>query len=336
MKNVCVAGYGAIGPIHARALCRLDDVRLWAVCEPDPERAEKAKRKYGVKVYSDFDEMLQSGEADAVHICTPHYLHKEMAMKALRAGCDVVLEKPASMNRAELEELMVAEAQAKGRVCVMLQNRTNDCIKMLAEIIKKQENTGAFLSINGTVTWLRDEAYYRHDAWRGKWVTEGGGLLINQAIHLIDLMGFLGGKISRVRGSISTKWLDGVIEVEDTADAVFQFQNGTRGCFYATNASVCSTPVQLDVFFEKVHYRYADHCLYEIRDGKFAGVICYDGGDVPGKAVWGDGHSRVIQSFYESAQDSGGYITLKDAENSAKALFAFYESAKNGGGWVTV
>ena len=335
MKKVCIVGYGAIGPIHARAVSRLDHTQLYAVCDPNAQRAAKAVQKYGIKSFSDFDEMLQSGEVDAIHICTPHYLHKDMAVKALALGLDVVLEKPATMNASELDELLAAEKASKGRLCVMLQNRTKLCVRTLREIMRNEEQTGALIGVNGYMTWYRSEEYYQSDAWRGKWATEGGGLLINQAIHLIDLMTYIGGEIEAVRGSISTKLLDGAIEVEDTADALFRFKNGVRGCFYAANTSVASTPVQMDVFFEKVRYRYADDTLYEFKNEKFVRVVCTDDDNAPGKKVWGDGHSRVIQSFYSKEKNNDSYATLADAENSARALFAFYESAKNGSKWLS-
>lgn len=333
MRKVCIVGYGAIGPIHARAVSRLKHTRLYAVCEPDACRAANAVQKYGVKSFSDFGEMLQSGEVDAVHICTPHYLHKDMAVKALAMGLDVVLEKPAVINASELDELLAAEKTSKGRLCVMLQNRTKSCVRMLREIMKNEEQTGALVAVNGYMTWYRSEEYYRSGEWRGKWATEGGGLLINQAIHTIDLMAYIGGGIEAVRGSLSTKLLDGVIEVEDTADALFRFKNGQRGCFYAANTSVVSIPPQLDIFFEKVRYRYADDTLYEFKNGKFIRTVCTDDENAPGKKVWGDGHSRVIQNFYGEGKSESSYTTLVDAENSARALFAFYESAKNGSKW---
>lgn len=332
MKNACIVGFGAIGPVHAAALSDIANVRIAAVCDIKPARAEAAAEKYGATPFCDFEEMLRSGCADTVHICTPHYLHKDMAVAAMAVGCDVVLEKPAAMNSAELDELLAAENSFGGRLCVMLQNRTNYCIETLLSLISDQEKSGRVLTVNGSMTWKRDADYYRADEWRGKWSTEGGGLLINQAIHLIDLMGIIGGGISAVRGGISNRWLGGIIEVEDTADAIFEFANGSRGCFYATNSAMCSSPIQLEVFCEKVHYRYADNTLYRITDGRFDGVICRDSDGTAGKKVWGTGHRNVLGEFY----GGGSYPSLADAENSARALYAFYESAKRGGERVEI
>jgi len=332
MKKVGVVGFGSIGPIHCRAIDETTTAELYAVCDTNSERTKMAEEKYGVKTFDDYDKMLSCEELDSVHICTPHYLHTDMAVKALEKGLDVVLEKPVAINNEELERLIAAEKKSKGRLCIMLQNRTNNCISRLKELIADKENSGDFVSVNGFVTWIRDAAYYASGDWRGKWETEGGGLLINQAIHVLDLISYLGCGIASVRGSVSTKWLDGVIEVEDTADALFYLSNGNRACFYGTNASGAETPFQLEVFMEKVRYRYADDTLYEIRDGKFSGVVCTNDDKAPGKKVWGSGHLRVIESFY----GGGNYPTVYDAENSAKALFAIYESSESGCKWLDI
>ena len=106
MKNVCIVGYGAIGPTHAAAVSKTESARLYAVCEIDPERREKCIAEHsGVVAYSDFDEMLADKMIDSVHICTPHYLHFEMAKKALAAGKQVVCEKPVTMTEEEYDEL---------------------------------------------------------------------------------------------------------------------------------------------------------------------------------------------------------------------------------------
>ena len=334
MKRAGIVGYGAIGPIHARVFENNEniDAKLVAVCDTDRLRADTASEKHDVKAFYDYDEMLHSGMIDSVHICTPHYLHKDMAVKALMLGLDVVLEKPVAINITEFEQLLSVKRKSSGRVCVMFQNRTNRCIEQLIRLISDKEASGRLKTVNAHMTWQRDEKYYRSGEWRGKWATEGGGLLINQAVHLIDLMGYLNGGISAVSGTIANRSLNGVIEVEDTADAVFEFKNGLRGCFYATNASACSIPVQLEVLCEKALYRYADNTLYKITDGSFDGVICTDAAVSSGKLVWGSGHKSVISSFY----NGGKYTSLEEAENSTRALFAFYESAKRGGASIVV
>lgn len=326
-KKACVTGYGAIGPVHANALIKCDRADFYALCENDPERAEKCREKYpDVVIYSDFDEMLSDNNIDAVHICTPHHLHVPMAKKALLAGKKVVLEKPAAMNEAELSELLSVPGAED--ICVMLQCRTNNCTQKLKSIIKNDPSIGRLTGICAFLTWNRTPEYYMHDSWRGKWATEGGGLLINQAIHTIDLMDQFGG-ITAVRASVSTKKLSSVIETEDTADAHFSLKNGADALFFGANTFSSNPPPRIEVCFENALFRYADEKLYKISENGIEVIENDKRADI-GKKYWGSGHLSVINSFYASLTgEDTPYIRLKDALHSAKIIYAMYESAKN-------
>ncbi len=320
MKNACVVGYGAIGPIHAQALEQVENARLYAVCDLQKKRADLAAREHQTKAIYDFSEVLTNPEIDAVHICTPHYLHQSMAIACMRAGKDVVLEKPIVMRETELSELISVYQKTGRRVCAILQNRMNPCVQKLSEIVKCGQY-GALLSLSAFLTWSRDDDYYQADEWRGKWATEGGGVLINQAVHLLDLCDWLGGGIAALRCDISTKALQ--IEVEDTADAVFWMKNGARGIFYATNANSVNNPFRLELCFQNGIFRYADGMLAQISDGR-VDVLASDTKPEQGKAYWGSSHARVISDFYQGKE----YLHLEDALHSARVLFAMYQSAK--------
>ena len=168
MKNACIVGYGAIGPVHADAIDKCPDAHLYAVCEIDTDRAKKCTDAYsGVIWYADFDKMLCDSNIDVVHICTPHYLHEPMTKAALCAGKDVVLEKPVCMNRDEMNGIVdTAESHSDRRVCVMLQNRTNACIRKM-QSIGASGDAGELMGIIATLSWHRDEKYYAHDSWHG-------------------------------------------------------------------------------------------------------------------------------------------------------------------------
>ena len=335
MKNACVVGYGAIGPVHAEALAACENANLYAVCDIDAARLQTCIDTYGIIGYNDFAQMLKDPKVEVVHICTPHYLHKEMAVKALLAGKDAVLEKPAAIDSAELAELRRAYAASGRKLCLMLQNRTNESIALLKHLIETDASLGNLTGIAAFMTWYRDEAYYNSAAWRGTWKYEGGGALINQAVHLIDLVAYLGGGIEKVRGSISTKLLDGCIEVEDTADALFHLKNGIRACFYAANTYTQNAPFHLELDFENARLRYADNRLYKIT-ADAAKVLAADDIHAPGKIYWGSGHQNVINHFYHALEHGGAYIDFNDGLNTMEALFAVYESAKHGETEITI
>ncbi len=318
MKKIGIVGYGGIGPIHAKALEQVRQGKLYAVCDIDPDRRKLCREQYGVVEYEDFDAMLADSQVDSVHICTPHYLHFAMVKKALAAGKDVVVEKPVTRTRREWEELRGLEGA--DRVCVVLQNRLNPCVQKLRGLIQAGE-LGSVKAVRGMLTWNRDKAYYDSARWRGNWDTEGGGLLINQAIHTLDFFSYLVGDIKNVRADMCNHTLEGVIEVEDTLAAHLEFAGGIKGVLFATNGYGENSSPFLEVAFEQGLARYLDQKLWV--NGQLAAEDCPA---TSGKAYWGNGHEKLIQRYY----DEGKYFSLADAANTMETVFAMYEDAARG------
>lgn len=335
--RACIVGYGAIGPIHANAVKKSENGVIEAICDIRHSRADEGAAQMGCRAIYSFDSVLEDPSIDVVHICTPHYLHVDMACKALEAGKHVVLEKPVAITSSDLERLIASEKKAKAKLCVTLQNRTTVCVRKMQEIIETDKSIGKMLGVSGFMAWKRDETYYKQDAWRGNWATEGGSLLCNQAIHLIDLMHVFAGEAKRLRSSISTKAMNGIIETEDTADVLIEFKNGTRGVFFGTNAYVASNPCVLELDFENVRFRYADQALYRIEKGLPATLIESDTTAQLGKQVWGSGHPFAVEQFYRHIIDgSENILTLESALPSARSILAMYESGKSDSAWITV
>lgn len=316
MKQVCIVGYGSIGPVHASALTNVKNAKLYAVCDIDPEKRKRCAKEYPVVEYADFDEMLKDEIIHSVHICTPHYLHFPMIKKALEAGKDVVVEKPVAMTKEEFIALQKLEGAEK--ICVVLQNRLNPCITRLKSLIDNQE-LGPVKAARGFLTWHRDKSYYEGSAWRGKWATEGGGLLINQAIHTLDFFCYLLGDIQNVRAQMNNYMLNGVIEVEDTFSAVLELADGVRGIFFATNGYLEDSAPFFEVSFEKGIARYIDKQLWI--NGQ---LVAKDTEPVIGKAYWGNGHEGLLKRYY----DEHAYFSIADAANTMDTLFAMYECAR--------
>lgn len=334
MFNAAIVGFGNIGPTHAAGLETAEYAKIHTVCDVIADRADRGAADFGCRAVYDFDLVLQDDSVDVVHICTPHYLHKDMAVRAMKAGKHVVLEKPLSMNKTELRELLAAQKNSGKKVCVMFQNRKNNAVQVLKDAADSGKY-GKLLAISGFMTWDRDETYYAADDWRGKWKTEGGGVLINQAVHLIDLMGYIGGEVESVKASISTKRLENTIEVEDTADALLFYKNGMRGCFYAANTYGVTTPFQLTAEFEQARLRYSDNFIYEIKNGEAPRVLAGNDMNTPGKSCWGSGHALVIDEFYRALEtNTDEYLDLNQGIAASNLLFSIYESAKDGGAMV--
>lgn len=312
MKNVCIVGYGAIGPVHASALNGLNKAKLYAVCDIDERKRRLCEDKYGVITYSDFDEMLLDDNIDAVHICTPHYLHFPMIKKALQSGKAVVCEKPVTITKQEYNELISMENSDK--VCMVLQNRLNACVEKFKSV---SATLGKIKTVKGILTWQRNSGYYNSSDWRGKWATEGGGLLINQAVHTLDFFSYLIGDVKSVNAQMINFSVD-EIEVEDTLAAYLTFDDGVKGVFFATNAYGDNTSPIFEAIYEKGILRYIDGKLF-LNDE----LLCEDMKPEIGKDYWGSSHKKLFVDYY----DNDVYIAPKDIKNTMYTMFAIYESA---------
>ena len=320
MKNVCIVGYGSIAPVHVNALSALaDEVKVYAICDTDREKADKGAEKHGAKAFYSFEEALTDDTIDVFHICTPHYLHFPMIDACMKKGKMVVSEKPLVMKK---DELILAEKYKDMPLYSVFQNRTNESVATLKKIIDEDESIGKLKGVRALMTWRRTAGYYKSGPWRGKIATEGGGVLINQSIHTLDLMCYLAGKVTSAEAKMSNHSLKGEIEVEDTVEAYVKFENGASGIFYATNANAFDSPSMLEITFENATFRYMDEKLY--KNGE---LIASDDGNCPGKACWGSGHEREFKNIYKE----GKGLKYNDVENTLKTVFALYESAKYDG-----
>lgn len=316
-KHVCVVGYGSVGPTHAAALSKIENVNLYGICDVDRERANTGALQYNCKAFYEFEECLKDENIDSIHICTPHYLHYEMIEKCLAAGKEVVTEKPVTMKSEEFSSLLAKHADKP--IHVVMQNRTNNCIKAMKNIIENEAGIGKLLCAKAFLTWHRDESYYSKGEWRKYWSQAGGGVLMNQSIHTLDLMLYLCGDVKNVTASMSNKSLQGIAEIEDTVDAFLQFENGATGIFYATNAHGKNSKPQLELEFENTSFLYINGNLF--RDGE---LICSDDRTYSGKDYWGSGHARLIYDLY---MNQTGF-TLSDVKNTMETVFEIYKKAR--------
>ncbi len=319
MKNVCVVGYGAIGALHASLLMNIDEACFYAVCDCDESRIKLCKEKYDVVAYTDYLEMLEDENIDTVHICTPHYLHYEMVKHALEKGKGIVCEKPLAINSGEFESML--NLSGIEEVAVIFQNRLNACVSKMKEIIDS-EKLGKIKCVRGLVTWYRSPEYYTDSSWRGKWATEGGGVLINQTIHTVDLMGYLVGGFKSLQARMTNFSLQDVIEVEDTFVASYRMNNDAKAVFFATNSYLSNSSPDIEIVCEKGTLHYTDGML--ISNGE---IICKDSLANGEKAYWGTSHGRLFYNYYAL----GKHFTVFDTENTMKTVFAMYESAKTDG-----
>ena len=224
-----VIGLGNMGQVHADSVAggKIRHCRLTAVCDPDPE---VMSRYPGAKTFLSSSGLIQSGEADAVLVATPHFSHTTIGIEALQAGLHLLVEKPLCVHKADCERLIAAHGSKKQIFAAMLNQRTDPFYIKLRELIRNGE-LGTIRRINWIITnWFRTEAYYASGGWRATWSGEGGGVLLNQCPHQLDLWQWLFGMPLKVRAFCNVgRYHD--IEVEDDVTAYFEYENGTTGVF---------------------------------------------------------------------------------------------------------
>jgi len=316
--KAAIVGCGSIHKKHAGVIGTLSNVELAVVCDIKPERADASAQKYGARAVYSFEEVLADPAIDAVHLCTPHYLHASQALAALNAGKYVLVEKPLAVTDEEALQLIEASDKSGGKLCVVFQNRYLPAAKALHEAISGG-SYGELITIRGTVTWNRNEKYYSDD-WHGRKALECGGVLINQAIHTLDMMQWVTGRnVKSVAGSCTTDALTGIIEVEDSAHIRLEFDDGLVGLFYATNGYGAMAPVEIEARLTGGTLIYRNGYLYRWDDGQLPQLLVSAQQEASGeKAYWGVGHELQIKDFYECIA-AGAPFTL-DAREGYKAL----------------
>ena len=330
-----IVGCGGISQVHMNALMGMDCVEIVAVCDIREERAQAAAQKTGARrVYTDWHELLRDPEVEVVHLCTPHYLHAPMTVEALSLGKHVLTEKPMATT-LEDARAMIAAAEQPGAptLGVIFQNRYNDAVQRARSILASGD-AGAFLGARADVSWRREVPYYHDSGWRGTRQMEGAGSLINQSIHTLDLMSYLGGPIARVRGSVFTGLLEGQIEVEDNCAAVALYEGGQRAVIHTTNNNVCDAPVELELYGEKYNLRLVGLKLYRVEKGLF--TLLEDGAapSLDAKAYWGSGHGVQIADYYRALQAGEHYWLDGRQAFPALALVRSIIESSEKGAWI--
>ena len=318
--KVGIAGLGAIAPLHIRAILNRGQ-KITAICDVDAEKCKKINAEFnlGAKEYSDYNQMIDSGEVDVIHVCLPHYLHSEVICKALSKNIHVLCEKPLAINFEQLDAIEKAVKNSSATLGVCFQNRYNASVLYLKEFFKGKEITAA----TANLVWQRDEKYYASGAWRGKKQYEGGGVMINQAIHSLDLLQWFCGMPETVIAHCSNNSLQGVIDVEDTAYGLFSLKNGGNFVINATNAAKnCFTIISMFHAGDDTVELSGDNLIV---NGKF--VTKLDGTPIFGKEEWGVGHNNLIREFYNCLEKGEKFpIDFYEGSKTVKLILKMYES----------
>ena len=300
--RVGVIGCGRISVMHFVSIGSIDEVELVACCDIKKDRADRAAEEYGIKAYTSYEEMLDSEKLDAVHLCLPHNLHSKVALAAFEKGVHVLTEKPMDVDYESALDAVLRAKELGVTYGVIFQCRYNNSAQLVKSAVESGR-LGKIISARSTLTWTRPDDYYASSDWKGTWDKEGGGVVIDQAIHSIDLVRWIiDSEVESVSCSMANRGHKKV-DVEDSAEGLVTFRNGVRYGFYCMNNYGCDEPIEIRMLCEKgkVVFGY-DDAVITYSDGTVETAhqdenkLSYKGG----KDYWGIHHVKQIRQFYDA------------------------------------
>lgn len=353
--KVAIMGCGRISASYALAFRQLKDVaELVCAIDIDPEKAKQFALPFGAAYGTSFEDLLES-HPDVVHLCLPHFLHAPMAIRAMRAGMDVLTEKPVALTLQEADEMRSVSEETGRKLGVIFQTRYEPAVIQLRQMIR-EGRFGRIVSARSILTWNRPYSYYEGSDWKGTWNREGGGVLIDQAIHSIDRIRYmLGSEVEWIDGSVHNHCHDRLL-VEDAAEAAIGFKNGCIYSLYACNSYGDDVPIYLELLGEKGKCGLRqDTGFYEL-DGErhvLASAAELEATSAPeavpaadsiaaSEAVsddssalsfsipgyWGSGHAAQLLDFYESVlQDKPVAVDVMEGRRTLEVVKGIYLSS---------
>ena len=329
MMKAAIVGFGTISIVHIDAIASNPGMELVAICDINEDLAAKVPE--GVKFYTDYKKMAEEVKPDVIHNLLPHYLHYPVTKDLVEMGFNVFCEKPIALNSKEAEQFCQLEKDhPEVKIGVCLQNRMNETTEALKKIIESGEY-GKIVGIRGFVPWRRDKAYYDAQPWRGKWKYAGGGSMINQSLHTLDLLYFLGGDIRKLHAVVGQTNEYPEVEVEGDIIARLEFANGANGLFFATNNNWANESVQIRVAMEKGVFHIEDNTLFKIEADSSRTVICKAPKLEGIKFYYGASHARLIARFYKAvAENTDDYIHISEGAMIVKLMDSIFRSSNTG------
>lgn len=329
--RVGIIGCGRISVRHIGSAMLLPQAELAAVCDIRRERAEAAAKDSGARVYTDYKEMIEKENLDCVHICLPHYLHVPVAEYAFGRKVNVLSEKPMSIKYEDAERAVKTAKENGVLYGVIFQSRYNDASVFVKKALDGGK-LGRIKSASSVLTWSRSDDYYSGSDWKGTWDKEGGGVVIDQAIHSIDLVNtFINEKPVRISAGMAIRGHKG-IKVEDTAEGLIEYGSGIKYAFYCMNNYACDEPITIKLCCEngkaelsytaaKITYSDGREERYEEDKNAFR--------PKDGKDYWGYKHIRQIEQFYKAClKEEPLEISGEEALKTQKIICEIYNEGR--------
>jgi predicted dehydrogenase len=328
-----IIGCGVIGPWHAGALQHVKNARLVAVCDIVQEKARTMAAEFGAQPYSDYHEMLSRPDIDAVCVCTPSGMHAEMAVDCARAGKHVMTEKPADIALPQIDRMIRACNRAGVKLGCIFQRRTQPLWRHVRDTIAEGK-LGKMVLGDAYLKYYRSQEYYDSAGWRGTWKWDGGGCLMNQGVHCVDLLQWIMGPVATIFAHADH--LARKIEVEDTAVAALTFKSGAFGVLEGTT-SVIGMDHRLEFHGDRGTIVVdGEHIAkWEVPGETIEQARRYETDEGSGaadpKAIGMAGHIRLLADLADAIlKDREPMIPGKEARRSVEIILGVYESARTG------
>jgi len=334
-----IVGLGMIAEFHARAIDAMTGGRLVAAFSRNQSKADSFCAEHGGKAYSDIDAFLADPDLQIVTVCTPSGLHLDPACKAAAAGKHVVVEKPLEITPERCDGILAACQQAGVKLATVFPSRFADA----AMLVKSSIDGGRFGKLtlgSAYIKWWRTQDYYDSGAWRGTWDLDGGGALMNQSIHAIDLLQWFMGPVESIVARTDCLAHER-IEVEDVAAAILKFENGAIGVIEGSTAAypgqlkrleVCGTEGSMILEQDSLkQWEFAEETAEDaaIRDRFAAGES--SGGQSDPKAISFVGHQKQFEDFVKALDGGKPLVDGAEGRKSVEIINAIYRSARAGG-----
>lgn len=337
--NFVVVGLG-MGGHHCKAIRDAKGAHLAGVCDIDPKRLKQRMKEFDCRDYATFDEVLKDPAVDVVSIVTESGYHTAMGAKAARAGKHIIMEKPVDINPARIRKFEEV-IQAAGVKCgCIFQSRMENCNILIRKAIQKGQ-MGQIIGAHAHLPWFRGDAYFQgpHGPWRGTWNLDGGGSMMNQGIHTIDLIQWLAGPVESVCGFYGVH--NHKIEAEDQAVACLKFANGALGTFYSTTCCIPEGAQRIYMYGTKGSFQKYGNNLesYDMGPEKerkrmmalFSGKKEVDAIGKDPMAVSADGHLLIVEDLVKAIRlDREPVIPVSSARHAVEIACAIYKSAQTG------
>ncbi len=343
-----IIGGGMIAKRHAETIQAMDNAQLGAIYARNPEKAKQLGAQFNCKAYHNLEELLADDTIDIVTIATPSGAHLKPTIAAAKAKKHIICEKPMEVTPERVQQMIDVANEEGVLLSGIFNRRFNPAVEQLKQAIEKGR-FGTLALCDAQIKWFRTQAYYDSAAWRGTMTLDGGGALMNQGIHTIDLLLYLVGKVKRVSATMATLTHEN-IEVEDTAVAILEFENGARGVIQGSTSCWSSTghPAEIQlcgnegsVFISDEVFRIWDFKTADAQDdfvqqNLMQGAVVGLGANDP-NAINNIGHQRNFENVIQALETGKTpLISGVEAMKSVQLITAIYESANNDGKWIVL